>query len=44
MVSLEKENAFHLRDYYLAKVTKGARNDPFKSRFLSFLGLSGAAS
>jgi len=43
MVSLEKENAFYLRDYYFAKVTEGAGSDPFKSRFLSFLGLSGAA-
>lgn len=43
MVSLEKENAFHLRDYYLAKVTEDIGSDPFKSRFLSFLGLSGTA-
>lgn len=40
MVSVEKENAFHLREYLYRRVVAGAGNDPFKSLFLSFLGLT----
>lgn len=40
MVSLEKENAFQLRDYLHKKVLDSAGHDPFKSCFLYFLGLS----
>ncbi len=39
MVSVEKENAFQLRDYFHTKIVEKAGNDPFKSCFLSFLGL-----
>ena len=40
MVSLDKENAFELREYVGRKVLDGARSDPFKSCFVQFLGLS----
>lgn len=40
MVSLEKENAFQLRDYLHNKVLDSAGHDPFKTCFLSFLGLA----
>jgi hypothetical protein len=40
MVSVEKENAFQLREYLLRKVLNSARGDPFKSCFVSFLGLA----
>lgn len=39
MVSVEKENAFQLREYLYRKVVGSAGSDPFKSCFLSFLGL-----
>ena len=39
MVSLEKENAYQLRDYLQKKVIENAHNDPFKSSFSHFLGL-----
>jgi len=44
MVSIEKENAFQLRDYLHKKVLDSASNDPFKSCFLSFLGLAQSSS
>lgn len=40
MVSIEKENAYQLRDYLHHKVSAIAHADPFKSCFLHFLGLS----
>jgi len=40
MVSLEKDNAFQLREYMYIKVCKGARADPFKASFLYYLKLS----
>jgi hypothetical protein len=40
MVSVEKENAFQLRDYLHEKVVGSASSDPFKSCFMSFLGLA----
>jgi REase_DpnII-MboI len=40
MVSVEKENAYQLRDYLHRKVSESAHADPFKSSFLQFLGLS----
>lgn len=40
MVSVEKENAYQLREYLHRKVIEGSRTDPFKSSFLHFLGLS----
>lgn len=42
MVSVEKENAFQLREYLHRKVVGNAGSDPFKSCFLSFLGLAPA--
>jgi len=42
MVSVEKENAFQFRDYLHKKVEDRAAGDPFKSCFLSFLGLAQA--
>ncbi len=38
MVSVEKENAFQLREYLHRKVVDSAGSDPFKSCFLYFLG------
>jgi len=38
MVSVEKENAFQLREYLHRKVRDNAGGDPFKTCFLSFLG------
>ena len=40
MVSIEKENAYELREYVHHKVSASAHTDPFKSSFLHFLGLS----
>ncbi len=40
MVPIEKENAYHLRDYLHRKVIETAHADPFKLSFLHFLGLS----
>ena len=40
MVSLEKDNAFQLREYLHKKVVDSASSDPFKSYFLFFLGLT----
>lgn len=40
MVSLEKENAYALREYLHRKVIESAHADPFKISFLRFLGLS----
>lgn len=40
MVSLEKENTYQLREYFHRKVVENAHDDPFKSYFLHFLGLS----
>jgi hypothetical protein len=40
MVSIEKENAYQLREYLYHKVNESTRTDPFKSCFLHFLGLS----
>lgn len=40
MVSVEKDNAYQLREYLHRKVIEGAHADPFKSAFLHFLGLS----
>lgn len=40
MVSIEKENAYQLREYLHHKVSESAHADPFKSSFLHFLGLS----
>lgn len=40
MVSLERENAYQLREYLHRRVIESARADPFKSTFLRFLGLS----
>lgn len=40
MVSIEKENSFQLREYLYNKVLDSAGHDPFKTCFLSFLGLA----
>lgn len=40
MVSVEKENAYQLREYLHRKVIESGHTDPFKSSFLHFLGLS----
>lgn len=40
MVSIDKKNAFELREHVGRKVLDGARSDPFKSCFVQFLGLS----
>ncbi|SEN59553.1 hypothetical protein [Nitrosomonas marina] len=40
MVSIDKENAYELREYIGGKVLDGAKSDPFKSCFVQFLGLS----
>lgn len=40
MVPVEKDNAYALREYLHRKVIESAHADPFKSSFLSFLGLS----
>lgn len=40
MVSIEKENAYQLREYLHHKVNESTHTDPFKSCFLDFLGLS----
>ena len=40
MVSVDKENAYQLREYLHRKVSESAHADPFKSSFLYFLGLS----
>ncbi len=40
MVSVEKENAYQLREYLHRRVAESAHTDPFKSSFLHFLGLS----
>ena len=40
MVSIERENAYQLREYLHRKVIECAHGDPFKSTFLRFLGLS----
>lgn len=40
MVSVEKDNAYQLREYMYIKVCEGARTDPFKTSFLYFLKLS----
>lgn len=40
MVSVEKDNAYQLRQYLHHKVLGSAADDPFKSCFLSFLGLA----
>ena len=40
MVSIEKENAFQLREYLHRKILDGAGGDPFKSCFLTCLGLT----
>ncbi|MDR8013588.1 hypothetical protein L1F06_016655 [Ectopseudomonas hydrolytica] len=40
MVSVERENAYQLREYLHRKVIESAHADPFKSIFLHFLGLS----
>jgi hypothetical protein len=40
MVSLEKENAYQLREYLHRKVSESAHADPFKSSLLHFLELS----
>lgn len=39
MVSIAKGNAYELRDYLLNKVIESIGTDPFRSCFLSFLGL-----
>ncbi|MDX5407539.1 MAG: hypothetical protein LPK11_10955 [Chromatiaceae bacterium] len=40
MVSVERENAYQLREYLHCKVIENAHAAPFKSTFLYFLGLS----
>ena len=40
MVSVDKQNAFELREHIGRKVVDGASSDPFKSCFVQFLGLS----
>ena len=40
MVSVDKQNAFELREHIGRKVLDGASSDPFKSCFVQFLGLS----
>jgi REase_DpnII-MboI len=40
MVSVEKDNAYQLREYLHRKVIARADADPFKSAFLHFLGLA----
>ncbi len=40
MVSIEKDNAFQLREYLHRKILDGADGDPFKSCFLTCLGLT----
>tara|TARA_R110001599_G_C12263746_1_gene660630 strand:- start:1073 stop:2230 length:1158 start_codon:yes stop_codon:yes gene_type:complete len=42
MVSVDKQNAFELREYVGKKVLEATASDPFKSCFVQFLGLSGA--
>ena len=42
MVSIEKDNAYQLRQHLRQKVLDSAASDPFKSCFLSFLGLAPA--
>lgn len=42
MVPVEKENAFQLREYLHRRVRDNAGSDPFKTCFLSFLGLAQA--
>lgn len=37
MVSIEKENIYHLRDYFYNKVNESAHFDPFKSCFFNLL-------
>ena len=44
MVSVEKENVFQLREHLHRKVLVSAGSDPFKSCFMSFLGLTQAHS
>lgn len=40
MVSVDKRNAFDLREYVARKVLDSANTDPFKACFVRFLGLS----
>lgn len=40
MVSVDKENAYQLREHLYSKVIKDTHADPFKSCFLHFLGLA----
>lgn len=40
MVSVDKQNAFELREHVGRKVLDGASSDPFKSCFVQFLGLT----
>ena len=40
MVPVEKENAYELRQHLHGKIIEGAKDDPFKSCCLSFLGLA----
>lgn len=40
MVSVDKRNAFELREYVARKVLENASSDPFKACFVRFLGLS----
>ena len=40
MVSVEKDNAYQLREHLHRKVVESAHADPFKACFLHFLGLS----
>jgi len=42
MVSIEKENAYQLREYLYSRVLESSSCDPFKICFLSFLGLAHA--
>lgn len=44
MVSVDKQNAFELREHIGRKVVDGASSDPFKSCFVQFLGLSDTPS
>lgn len=44
MVPVEKANAYDLRQHLHGKVVDGAAADPFKSCWLSFLGLASAPS
>ena len=44
MVSVNKKNAYELREYVVRKVLDGVSTDPFKSCFVQFLGLTNTST